>query len=456
MRHGGLKARGATWELNMRSIILSGLFVLITCGGAAWAENWAGFRGPEARGVSHDADLPDTWSADQNIVWKIKVPGRAWSSPIIWCDRVFITTAVTYTDVEAPKKGLYFGGNRPEPHDAVYTWEVHCYALADGKQLWRKVSHTAKPKSAVHVKNTYASETPATDGKHVYAFFGSAGLYCYDMDGNEVWKKDLGVLHTRYAWGTASSPILHDNKLIVQCDNEGQSFVAAFDKADGKELWRVDRNGGSSWATPYIWKHEGRTELITCATEAVRSYDPDTGKELWWLTGMSSIVITTPFTDSGLLYINSGYVGDRTRPIYAIRPGAAGDISLENRATSNEYVAWSSSNIGTYNPTPVLFDGRLYVLYDRGIMGCFDAKTGKEIYRERLTGGTGQFTTSPWVMGGKVYCANEDGDTWVIEPGDDLKVLRINRLDDMFMACPAISNGSLVLRGTEYLYCIRK
>jgi len=419
------------------------------------AENWASFRGAGLRGVSDASDIPETWSADKNIAWNIRVPGRAWSSPIIWGDKVIVTTAVTNAELETPKKGLYFGGNRPKPHDATYTWQVHCYSLNDGKLRWKKVAKKAKPRTAVHLKNTYASETPVTDGKHIYAYFGSAGLYCYDMDGNLVWEKSLGIFKTRYAWGTASSPILHEEKLFVQCDNEGQSFVVALDKASGKELWRVQRKGGSSWATPYIWQNDKRTELVTSATEAVRSYDPATGKLLWQLRGMSSIVITTPFSAHGLLYINSGYVGDKTKPIYAIRSGAKGDISLPRYETSNDFVAWSSQKIGTYNPTPVLLDDRLYVLYDRGIMGCFDARSGKLIYKERMEGGVGRFTSSPWAHGGKVYCANEDGDTWVIEPGDSLKVVRINRLDDMFMATPAIANGSLVMRGRDFLYCIR-
>lgn len=442
--------------MNIRKCInFSVLFFIGACN-IAMAENWAGFRGPGARGISVEKDIPDTWSADKNMAWKVRVPGRAWSSPIVWGDRVFITTAVTDASLEEPKKGLYFGGNRPKPHNGTYSWEMHCYGLRDGALRWKKVARKAKPKSAVHLKNTYASETPVTDGKNVYAFFGSAGLYCYDMDGNPVWEKNLGVFKTRYAWGTASSPVLYGDKLFLQCDNEGQSFLVALNKADGKEIWRTKRKGNSSWATPYVWKNEKRTELITCATEAVRSYDPESGKQLWQMSGMSSIVITTPFSDAGLLYINSGYVGDKTKPVYAIKPGASGDITLDRNQASNEFVEWSSQKIGSYNPSPVLLNGRLYVLYDRGIFSCFDAANGKQIYKGRLEGGVGRFTTSPWSYGGKIFCSNEDGDTWVIAPGDSLNILHINRLDEMFMATPAIAGKSLIMRGRNFLYCIRQ
>jgi outer membrane protein assembly factor BamB len=420
-----------------------------------FSQEWAGFRGPGSRGISSQKGLPEIWSPDKNIAWKVKIPGQGWSSPIVWGDRIFITTAVTKADLEDPKKGLYFGGNRPKPHNSVYQWEVHCYGLADGKLKWKKLAHQDKPKTPIHVKNTYASETPVTDGQHVYAFFGSTGLHCYDMEGNAVWSKNLGVFKMRYGWGTASSPILLGDKLFIQCDSQGQSFVAAFNKKDGKELWRINRTGKSSWATPYIWKHKARTELITCATEGVRSYDPETGKQLWTLGPMSSIVITTPFSNDDMLYINSGYVGDQTRPIYAILPGASGDLSIKKGESTNKFVAWSSSKIGSYNPSPILVENRLYVLYDRGILGCFDAATGQEIYKERLVGGAGQFTSSPWSYNGKIFVANEDGDTWVIPAGDTFTVSHINKLHEMFMATPAIAKGSLIMRGRHNLYCIK-
>jgi outer membrane protein assembly factor BamB len=424
---------------------------LATC--ASICADWPAFRGPASNGVSSDADVPDIWAADQNVAWKVKLPGRAWSSPIVWGERIFVTTAVTDGEVEAPKKGLYFGGERKEPHRHSYSWELHCYSLDNGALIWKRVARSAKPKSPIHIKNTYASETPVTDGKHVIAYFGSAGLYCFDIDGTPAWSKDLGVFTMLHAWGTASSPVLYGDRLFVQCDNENQSYLLALDKASGEQLWRADRDGSSAWSTPFVWQHGQRTELVTCAKEGVRSYDPTTGALLWRLTGMSRFVITTPFAANGLLYINSGYVGDKQKPIYAIKPGAAGDISLTGNQTSNDYIAWSDNRIGSYNPTPLVFDGRLYVLYDRGIFSCFDARSGKEIYKARLSG---QFTTSPWSHAGKIFCANEDGETSVIQPGDSFKLLHINRLDEMFMASPAIAKGALILRGTNHLYCIRK
>lgn len=422
----------------------------------ATADNWPGFRGVDAVGVSSEDGIPNKWSTEQNIAWKVKVPGRAWSSPIVWGDRVIVTTAVTDGQVESPKRGLYFGGERKEPHKHIYRWEVHCYSLKDGTLLWKQLAREAKPQSPIHLKNTYASETPVTDGKYIVASFGSAGLYCYDMQGRPQWQKDLGVFKMLYSWGTASSPVIYGDTVYVQCDNEEQSFLVALDKATGKQKWRVDRTCTSSWSTPYVWVNKKRTELITCAKEGVRSYDPATGKQLWQLRGMSKFVITMPSAGNGMLYVNSGYVGDKVKPIYAIKPGGKGDITLGKNMTSNEYVAWSSSRIGSYNPSPLLLGERLYVLYDRGIFGCFNALTGEEVYKARLTGGTGQFTTSPWSHDGKIFCSNEYGQTWVLKPGDTFKILHMNELDEMFMASPAIANGALILRGINFLYCVRR
>ncbi|MHC4996303.1 MAG: PQQ-binding-like beta-propeller repeat protein, partial [Planctomycetota bacterium] len=298
--------------------------------------------------------------------------------------------------------------------------------------------------------------TPASDGQHIYAYFGSAGLYCYDLTGRLVWQKDLGTFETRFAWGTASSPIVDGERLYIQADNEKQSYVMALDKLTGEQVWRHDRDEGSNWSTPFLWKTEQRTELVTCGTNRVRSYDPQTGEVLWTLSGMSTIVIPTPFTAHGLLYVTSGYVGDRKhRPIFAIRPGARGDISLKENETSNESVAWFQPMAGPYNTTPIVVGDYLHVLYDRGIMACYHAKSGEEIYKARVTAGQGQFTASPWAYDNTLYCLNESGDTFVIPAGPEFKITRTNTLrDDMFMATPAIANNRLLIRGMNHLYCI--
>ena len=419
-------------------------------------EHWPNFRGPGSRGVSDATDLPVVWDNKKNIAWKVRIPGRAWSSPVIWGDKVIVTNAVTDAETEAPKKGIYSRGNRPK-QDSLYRWEVRCYSLSDGELQWSRVALEAKPNMAVHLKNTLASETPAVDAQRIYAFFGSAGVFCYDHSGKLLWKKDLGVFETRKGWGTASSPTIHDHMIFIQCDHDSQSFIVALDQATGEEIWRKEHDGTTSWSTPFIWENTLRTELITTTSERARSFDVTTGKLLWELEGMSSIVCPTSFSAHGLLYISSGFVNDETRPIYAIKPGGVGNISLSGTHATNQFVVWSHQRIGPYNTSPILVGDYLYVLYDRGIFSCFDAHTGALIYRKRLTGVRGQFSASPWSYGGKIFCLNEDGETLVIQAGKTFEALHVNRMDDeMFMASPAMSKGTLVVRGMNHLYGVRK
>jgi outer membrane protein assembly factor BamB len=309
------------------------------------------------------------------------------------------------------------------------------------------------PETPVHLKNTYASETPVTDGERVYAYFGNLGLFCYDVNGKELWSRQWGSLPMAFGWGTAASPVLHKDRLYIVNDNEKQSFLVALDKHSGKEIWRVEREEKSNWATPFIWENERRTEIITCGKK-VRSYDLD-GKPLWQIGPMSSIVIPTPFARFGLLYVCSGYVLDGTRPVYAIRPGASGDISLSSGETSNMYVAWSQKQAGPYNPSPIVYGDYLYVLYDRGLFGCYDARTGKEMYKERIGPGASAFTTSPWAYDGKIFCLSEDGDTFVMAAGPQYKLIGKNSLNEMCMATPALARDSLVIRTFSKLYRIK-
>ena len=434
-------------------VILIAGFLLVS--GVSAEVNWPQFRGPSA-GVVEDSILPSTWSTTENVAWKLEIPGRAWSSPIVWGDRVFVTSAVGGVDAEKPKKGLYFGGNRDKPSDKTHRWMVYCIDLDSGKILWEKLAHQAVPKHSLHIKNTYASETPVTDGQRVYAYFGNYGLFCYDLDGKELWSKQFGSFKTRYNWGTAASPVLYKDRLFIVNDNDEQSFLIALDKKTGEQIWRVDRDEKSNWATPYIWENKQRTELITCGTGKVRSYDLD-GKLLWELGGMSAIAIPTPFAEHGLLYITSGYVGDKKRPLFAIRPGARGDITLKDDQNSNQYIAWCQKQGGPYNPTPIVYGDYFYVLYDRGMLSCYDARTGSEIYsKKRIAAGANAFTSSPWANDGKIFCLSEDGDAFIIQAGTEFKVLGSSKLDEMCMATPAAVRGSLIIRTISKLYRIRR
>lgn len=417
--------------------------------------HWPQFRGADSRGVAEKARFPHRWSADQNVAWKTDLPGRGWSSPVVWGDRVFLTTVVNTGKGEPPKKGLYFGGDRPEPSKEIHQWKAVCLDLASGKILWERLLHEGQPASPIHLKNSYASETPVTDGESLFCLFGNVGLWRLTLDGEAVWNKQIPARHMRFGWGTAASPLLHQGRLYLINDNEEQSYLEAIDAGTGETIWRVDRDEKSNWATPFIWENEKRTEIVTPGTGQVRSYDLD-GKLLWSLKGMSSITIATPFEANGLLIVSSGYVLDLLKPIYAIRPGAEGDITPGENETSEEFIAWRRPAAAPYNPSTLVLGDRLYVLYDRGFFACYNAVTGEEVYGQKRIPNGRAFTASPWAAGDKIYCLNEDGVTFVLEAGDEFKILHTCPLaeDDMCMATPAIAGDRLLIRTSQRLYCI--
>ncbi len=419
-------------------------------------DRWPQFRGPQSIGVVEDPSLPETWSATENVAWKADIPGVGWSSPIVWDDKIFVTSVITAGQVEAPKKGLYFGGERYELSKDEHRWMVYCLDFKTGKILWEREVHRGMVRTSRHLKNSYASETPVTDGINVYAYFGNLGLFCLDKKGNLVWKQDFEPRRTRFGWGTAASPVLYKDRIYIVNDNDDSSFLAAYDKKTGRQIWQVEREKGTNWATPYIWENGQRTEIIVPATKVVRSYDLN-GKPLWEFKGMSSIAIPTPFSKFGLLYVASGYVGDQHRPVYAIKPGASGDISLKEGERSNQYIAWYHPQASPYNPSPIIYGDYYYTLLDRGFFTCHDARTGTEIYgKQRIDPSTGAFTSSPWAYNGKIFCLSEDGDTYVIQAGTDYKLVGKNSLGEMCMATPAIAHGSLIIRTASKLYRISK
>jgi outer membrane protein assembly factor BamB len=458
-RRNHADAAGGTLMPRSTRFVFALLFAAspIVSGPSAGQENWPQFRGPDARGVSTNAALPDRWSATENVEWKVDMPGRGWASPIVWGNKVFLSTVINTGQSEEPKKGLYFGGNRPKPSEDVHQWKVLCLDLESGESIWERTVLETKPQTAIHLKNSYASETPITDGQHVYFYFGNVGVFCFDMNGEEVWQKRLEPHATRFGWGTAASPVLHENRLYLVNDNEEDSYLLALDKRTGEEAWRVPRDEKSNWSTPFIWENELRTEIVTPGTGLVRSYDLS-GNLLWTLSGMSSITIATPYADQGLLYLSSGYVMDPRRPVYAIRPGAEGDISLKDEQTANDSIAWSLARAAPYNPSTLVYDGRLYVLYDRGLLACYRAADGSEIYSPQRINNGRAFTSSPWAYDGKVFCLNEDGITFVFKAGDDFELLHTNPLadDDMCMATPALAGDRLLIRTTARLYCMRQ
>ncbi len=374
---------------------------------------------------------------------------------MVWGDHVIVTAAVSAIPGDAPKPGLYAGTYTTNPN-GEYRWMVYDFDVKTGKRRWEREVRNAVPSGPKHLKNSYASETPVTDGQRVYAYFANVGLFVFDMEGKPLWSKPMGPFQMRNGWGSGQSPIVYRDRVVLVNDNDNQSFVAAYNAATGAEMWRVDRKEGTNWTTPFVWENERRTEIVTAGSDRVRSYDLD-GKLLWELAGMSTIAIPTPFARHGLLFVASGYVADQLRPVYAIRPGASGDISLKPGETSNAFVAWSHPTLGPYNPTPIVYGDIFYSLFDRGFIEAHDARTGREIYgRQRVSAESTGFTASPWAYNGKIFAMSDDGDTYVIQPGPEFKVLGKNSLGEMTLASPAIAGGSLFVRTASRLYRIGK
>ena len=428
----------------------------------AGQENWPQFRGEAAGVVADDPSLPDSWGPEENVAWEVEVPGRGWSSPIVWGNHVFALTSTAVTGPEVPiqpvenYRARSLGGSMTAAYitevDEPIHWVLYDIDFETGMVRWQQTLHTAIPSLPTHQKSTFASETPVTDGERVYVYLADIGLYALDFDGELVWSVAMDWLPRR-EWGAASSPVLYGDQLFVVNDNDQDSYVAAFDTATGEELWRTERDEGSNWSTPFVWENDVRTEVVTTGQNGVRSYSLD-GELLWSLSGMSSLVIPTPFSDHGLLYINSGYVADANRPVYAIRAGARGDITLTEGTSSNDYIVWSHPQLGSYNPSSIVYGDYHYTLLDRGILLCYDARTGQEVYpRQRITAGT-LFTASPWAYNGKIFVLSEDGDTFVIQAGSEFEVLGRNSLDEMTLSTPAVARGSLIIRTATKLYRI--
>ena len=447
--------------LTTRVMVTAALVAWVAAGASAQS-NWPQFRGEAAGVVADDPALPERWGPDENIAWEIDVPGRAWSSPIVWGDHVFVLTVARVSGNDEPPLpvetyrarslgGSMTGGDIVNEADPL-RWVLYDVDFETGDIRWERELHWAVPSLPSHQKSTFASETPVTDGERVYVYLGDIGLFAVDFAGNEAWSVPFDWLPRRN-WGAAGSPVLHDGRLYVVNDNEERSFVAAYDAATGLQVWRTDRDEGTNWSTPFVWENDVRTEVVTTGTGGVRSYSLD-GELLWALHGMSSLVIPTPFAEHGLLFINSGYIADSNRPVYAVRAGASGDISLGEGSMSNDYVVWSHPQLGSYNPSSIVYGDYHYTLLDRGILMCYDARTGQPVYpRQRVTAGT-LFTASPWAYNGKIFALSEDGDTYVIQAGPEFAVLGRNSLDEMTMATPAIARGSLILRTASKLYRI--
>jgi len=444
--------------------------------------DWPQFRGPDSNPVGANARLADRWSKTENVEWSQEIPGRGWSSPIVTGGKVYVTTVTTEGKSKPPQIGTEYSNEYVAelqkqglpmdqviervterdielPKEVMLHYFLYCLNLKSGKMEWQKEFYKGRPPGGRHRKNSFVSESPVTDGRRVYVYVANLGLWAFDLKGKLAWTTPLEANPMYLDFGTGSSPALAGNLLVIVNDNEKQQYIAAFDKQTGKQIWRTNRDIGgkgqpvqrSGWATPFLWRHALRTEIVAIGPGEVVSYDL-AGKELWRMSGMSGSPIPMPFAYDGLLYINGG----RGRSLFALRPGARGDISLGKDQTSNEYVVWSQPRAGTYLPSPVAYEGAIYALTETGILSRFDARTGKQSYKTRIDPAATAFTTSPWVYNGKLFCLSEEGQTFVIATGEQFQLLHVNALDDFTLASPALVAERLLIRTEHRLYSIRR
>jgi outer membrane protein assembly factor BamB len=446
-----------TASLLVTSVGLTTL--LLATPGAAPDARWPSFRGVLASGVADGARLPDRWdlAAGTHVCWRTPLPGLAHSSPVVWDDSIFVTTAISSRGAATFRKGLYGAGDASEDRSS-HEWQVLALDRATGRVRWARTAYRGEPLEKRHIKSTYANQTPATDGTTVVAFFGSQGLYAYDMRGRLRWKQDLGVLNAgaydlpEYEWGNASSPVIDDGRVYVQCDVHGRSFVQAFDVLTGRSLWKTERTELPSWATPTVVRGPGGKELVTNAPNRIRGYDPATGRMLWELGGSSKITAPTPILARDLIVVASGRAPER--PIFAIRPGARGDLTLAAGQTASEAIAWSRTQRGPYMPTPIAYGDQLYTLANQGLFDAYAIDTGAEVYRRRIDHGGSGFSASPVASDGRLFLPSEDGDVFVVKAGPTFELVARNAMGEPIMATPAIAGGLLIIRTEKQIVAI--
>jgi outer membrane protein assembly factor BamB len=456
---GHLTRAGATVQSGRR-IVRTAAERLPPLGQAADAGgSWPSFRGPGASGISERQNLPDRWNgkSGENIIWRTPIPGLAHSSPIVWGNRIFVTSAISSRPNATFRPGLYGAGDASDDRSR-HRWMIYALDKRTGAIVWERIAHEGEPRQKRHIKSTYASATPATDGRSVVAWFGSEGVYAYDVDGNFRWKVDLGRLDVgaydvpEVEWGTASSPILWNDLVILQCDTQADSFLLALDAATGQTVWKTDRQELPSWGTPTVVSTATGPQLVTNASNFIRGYDPRTGEELWRLGRSSKITAPTPFMAGGLIVVASGRGPER--PIFVVRPEARGDLTLPENRTSSDAIAWSRTGRGPYMPTPLAYKGLLYVVANNGLFDAYELKTGDEIYRQRLPHLGSGFSASPVAADGKIYVSGEDGEIAVVAAGREFRHIATNTMGELLMATPALSDGMMFVRGASTVFAI--
>jgi len=423
------------------------------------AGSWPSFRGAYASGVADGQQLPDRWNGTtrDHVLWRTPIPGLAHSSPIVWGDTIFVTSAISSLKGASFKPGLYGDGDASDDR-SIHKWMIYAIDKRTGRVRWERVAHEGAPRNRRHIKSTYASATPATDGRIVVAWFGSEGVYAFDMNGAPLWSVDVGRVDMgaydipSYEWGPASSPIIWQGLVILQCDTQADSFLLALDADTGETVWKVSRDEIPSWGSPTVAVTSTGAQVVTNASNYIRGYDARTGRELWRLSGSSKITAPTPIVADDLIIVASGRAPER--PIYAVRPSARGDVTLPSGRTSSDAIAWSYTGRGSYMPTPLAYGGLLYVLANNGVLDAYDVKTGREVYRQRLPLVGSGFSASPVAADGKIYLSNEDGDMLVVRAGRAFEHIATNSIDELLMATPALSDGVMYVRGVSSLLAI--
>lgn len=446
------------WSVPRRAAShLAALAVVLLASSSASAQNWPAFRGTDASGVAATAKPPVQWdlATSKNVAWKTAVPGLSHSSPIVWGTRIYVTTAVASSGKPTVITGDSSKSGIDSATDMVsHTWRLLAIDSATGKVLWDRAVHQGVPRLKRHVKASHASATPATDGKQIVALLGSEGLFCFDMDGKTKWRQDLGVMDVglvddpSYQWGPASSPLIFENVVIVQNDRHKDSFVAAYDLASGKQVWRTSHDELPSWATPAVVRTNGRSEIVTNSGKFIRGFDPKTGRELWRLSdNQTQVKVPTPVVAGELVIVTGGYPPGG-RPIYAIKPGGSGELDPKT-------LAWRTDRGAPYTGTPLVYDGILYACTDNGILSAYDPKTGERIYQERVSPKAAGFSASPVAAAGRIYLASEDGDVFVVRAGRTFGLLATNPMGEILMATPAISGNLLIVRTGTQIVAVR-
>lgn len=413
---------------------------------------WQSYRGYYANGILDNTTLPENWDIEtgENIKWKVEIPGLALSCPVVWGDKLFVTSAISNSDSELLRAGSYVS-SEPVEDESVHEWVVYCFNSKTGEKEWQKTAHTGVPMVKRHPKSTHANCTPATDGKHVLAFFGSEGLYCYTVEGDLLWKKDFGRLHAgafaenreAIEWEFGSSPLIHKGVVLIQCDVRGDSFLGAYDIKTGKEIWKKTRDEHPGWCTPNIYEYEGREYVVVNGYKHRGAYDFLTGEEIWKMSGGGDIPVPTPQIGDDLIFFNSAH--GRYSPVMAIKKSAVGDITLAQNETTNDFVKWSKPRGGSYMHSLLLYNNLIYNVGWNGSVECIDALTGERVYKESL-GSSETSIASPVASDGKIYVVGDKGTVFTLKAGPEFKIIAQNKLDGVSMVTPALSDNTIYFR----------